>query len=251
MANLADLTPLLEVVGINLILSGDNLVVAGLAARNLTGRKRKIVLTVGIAGAVAVQTGATLMAASLLRVAIVSCIAGVVLIWVAIRLLRDTGNGATSRGGGNDNTFRSIVTVAGSYLLMCLDNILAVAAVAQGHPVLLALGLLLSCLVLIPCSVVVAGLMKRFRLLVVAAAAFLGWIAGAMIVTALAHFTRDLQNPVMHTVVPLVMTIVVLSSPWWMPGHLHHVNTQSRPPQRGGGSGHPLNHRLFKRLTSR
>lgn len=231
MANLADLMPLIEVVGINLILSGDNLLVAGLATRNLTVTTRRTALIVGIGGAVMVQAAATLMIASLLRIALVSCAAGILLTWVAIRLLRDAGNGATSRGEDNDNTFRSIVTVAGAYLLMCLDNILAVAALAQGHPVLLVLGLLLSCVVLIPGSVVVAELMKRFSLLVTAAAAFLGWIAGTMIVTALGRFTHDLDGKVTHSVVPLVIMIIVVSSPLWAPGHIHRVSENVHPPQ--------------------
>ncbi len=231
MANLVDLMPLIEVVGINLILSGDNLLVAGLAARNLTVTKRKTALIVGIGGAVIVQAAATLMVASLLRVTIVSCVAGVLLTWVAIRLLRDAGHGATSRGGDNDNTFRSIVTVAGAYLLMCLDNILAVAALAQGHPVSLVLGLLLSCVVLIPCSVVVAELMKRFPLLVTAAAAFLGWIAGTMIVTSLGRFTRDLDGKVTHSVLPLVIMLIVVSSPWWWPGQIRRVSEDAHPSQ--------------------
>ncbi len=226
----SDTAPLLGVVGINLILSCDNLLAAGLATRNLPGTQRNIALLVGITSAVVLQGAATLMVASLLRLALVSCIAGILLIWIAIRLQYDGGGNVSLSGGG---TFlRSILTVTIAYLLMCADNILAIAAIAQNHPIALILGLLLSCLLLIPGSLLVAELMRRYPLLVTGAAALLGWTAGKMLVPGLALFGSALESEAAQMLTPIIVTIVVVTSPLWWRGRNCAVQVDAKPIPR-------------------
>jgi YjbE family integral membrane protein len=229
--NFADTARLIEIVGVNLILSGDNAVVVGLAIRKLPAAQRKTASIAGITGAVVVQTAATLTVASVLRLSVVSCIGGILLTWIAIRLLQDNGGSPGSLDGSGD-VFHSIITVISAYLVMCLDNILAVAAVAREHPALLVFGLLLSCVLLIPGSLLIAELMKRYPLLVTAGAALLGWTAGTMIAPALALFRHGLDGKMAQTLAPLLMTIVIVTSPSWWPGRYHSNPVGAKPSLR-------------------
>jgi YjbE family integral membrane protein len=215
--NFADVARFLEIVGTNLILSGDNVIVVGLVIRKLPAPRRKIASIAGVAGAAMIQIAATLTAAWVLRLPVVSCIGGVLLAWIAIRLLQnDVSNSSVIRISSKDMR-RSILTVMAACLVMCLDNVLAVAAVAGDHLVLLVYGLLLSCALSIPCSLLIADLLKRHPLLITAGAAVLGWTAGIMIVPALSFFGNVFDGTAARILVPPLITIVVITSPWWWP----------------------------------
>ncbi len=215
--NFADAARLLEIVGTNLILSGDNVIAVGLVIRKLPAPRRRTASIAGIAGAAMIQIVATLTVAWVLRLPVVSCIGGVLLTWIAIHLLQnDISNSSVVHVSGKDMR-RSILTVMAASLVMCLDNVLAVAAVAGDHLVLLIYGLLLSCALSIPCSLLIAGLLKRHPLLVTAGAAVLGWTAGIMIVPALAIFGNVFAETAARILVPPLITSVVITSPWWWP----------------------------------
>jgi predicted tellurium resistance membrane protein TerC len=110
-----------------------------------------------------------------------------------------------------------MVTVVFAYLVMCLDNILAIAAVGQDHPALLALGLTMSCVLLIPGSLVIAELMKRYPLLVRIGAGVLGWTGGTMVAAALPVLGDRFSGPMAQFLVPVLTAATVVSSPSWWP----------------------------------
>lgn len=222
MSDFADAWKLVEIVGVNLILSGDNAVMVGLALRKLPATQRKTASIAGIGGAVLVQIMATLTIASLLRLPVVSCVGGILLTWVAIRLLRNDSGREASFGEAGRSAWHSIVTVIAAYLVMCIDNILAIAALAQAHPALLVFGLLLSCALLIPGSVLVAELMRRYPLLVTAGGALLGWTAGTMITSAVALFRDGPHGIMAQMLVPALVTTLVVTSPRWWFGWQSH-----------------------------
>ncbi len=215
-----DAARLFEVAGVNILLSGDNAVVVGMAIRNLPAAQRKVASAVGISGAMLVQTAATLTVASLLEYPVVLLAGGFLLVWIAIRLLRDNGNAQeTVRCGRTDQDLhRSIITVAGAYLVMCLDNTLAIAAVGRGYPALLVFGLLLSAALLVPASLLIANLMKRYPVTLAVGAGILGWTAGSMIAAVLSPLGESLCVRFTQLITSVVMTVVVVTSPlWWRP----------------------------------
>ena len=206
--NPADLFLLAEICGINLILSGDNALVVGMSLRKLPAHQRKTVSALGITAAVLVQYAATLTVASLLQLYAVSCIGGILLVWIAINLLRDNGSSANWLDGSS-TILLSTLTVMVEYLVMCPDNILAVAAVARTHAIVLALGLILSGGALIPGSLLVARLMKRYPLIVTAGAALLGWTAGTMI-------SSGITSNAGRMAISFASAVIVMTSPWWL-----------------------------------
>ncbi len=213
----AEAALLTEIVAVNLMLSGDNAIVVALAIRKLPPAQRKIASSVGIRVGVVAQILATLTVASLLQAPIVSCVGGGLLGWVGIRLLQDHRGDQSSFTDGRTSFLNAIMIVAAAYLLESLDNILAIAAIGQGHPVLLAVGLLLSCEFLVLGSLVVAELMRRYPLLVTLCAGVVGWIGGAMITAALSRWGAGFDGQLAQLSVPFLMTIVVVSSPFWWP----------------------------------
>jgi YjbE family integral membrane protein len=217
-----DAAHLIEIIGVNLVLSGDNAIVVGMAIRRLPAVQRKTALIVGIAGAMAVQIAATLTVAWVFQRPVVSCIGGILLMWIAIGLLQNDGGTTDAVGVHNGSVRHSIVMVATAYLVMCLDNIVAVAAMARGHLALLVFGLLLSCVLLLPGGLLIAEMMKRYPSLVMAGAGVLGWTAGLMIVQALmAFFGYAFDGELVQKLIPLLMAVVVVTSPLWWPGHNH------------------------------
>ncbi len=205
---------LLEVAAMNIMLSGDNAVVVGMTLRNLRGAQRRLAATAGIVVAVLLQIAATLTLAELLRLRLVAIAGGLLLLVIAIRLLREDAAveqaPAPARAGG---PLRSMLTVIAIYLVMSPDNILAIAAFGRGHRWLLGAGLLLSSAVIIPASLIIADLMKRFPLILTAGAAAVGWIAGATLAEAL--LLGGAGGYLARFVIPALASAAVLSSSCW------------------------------------
>lgn len=223
-STLVDAVRLLEIMGVNILLSGDNSVAVGMAIRYLPRRQQRIASAAGIAAATLLQIGATLTLAGMLTLPAVSFFVGLVLCAIAIRLTRNNGGApqtapAAARGQG---LWGSAITVAGAYFVMCLDNIVGIAAVGRGHPVLLVLGLLLSIVVIIPASLVIAKLMRSYPLILTAGAGILGWVAGSMIAAAMSRLGHVSISPAWKFVVPAAITLMVITSPLWLrPGIAH------------------------------
>jgi YjbE family integral membrane protein len=230
--NFADAALLAEVVGMNSILSGDNMVVVGLALRQLPVAQRKTASVAGITGAIVIEIAATLLVASALRFPVVECVAGVLLTWIAIRLVRNNAASSDSLNESPANLRHPILSVTTGYLVMCADNVLAVAALARGHPVPLAVGLLLSCALLIPGSLLIADLMRRYPLLVTAGAAVLGWTAGTMMAAVLPRFRNSLESEIVQPITALLMAVIVLTSPLWWPDRDRRKQVNVKSPLR-------------------
>jgi YjbE family integral membrane protein len=212
----ADAARLLEIVGMNIMLSGDNAVVVGMTVRNLRGTQRRVAAAAGVVIAMLLQAAATLTVAELLRLPIVSLAGGLLLCVIGIRLLRDNGSvpQLALPYRVSDGPFASMLKVIGIYLVMSPDNILAIAAVGRGHPWLLSAGLLLSSAVIIPASLIIADLMKRYPIILTAGAGVVGWVAGSMLEGAL-HLDQILNGQVARFFIPAMITVAVLTSPLW------------------------------------
>jgi YjbE family integral membrane protein len=206
----------------NLMLSGDNTLAVGLVVRKLSAARRKIALCAGITTATAMQALATSAAASVLKFPAVALAAGIMLVAIAIRLLRnDFSNDPEPSAEGDDSLLQSIAMVTGAYLLTSLDNIVAIASLGANDPPILYLGLFLSCLLLIFCGMLVASLMRSYPIIVTAVAGLLGWKAGMIMVGALGHFIAMPNSRLFAFLLSALTALLVVSSPaWWRSGHL-------------------------------
>ena len=176
---LETLSAVLSIVIIDLVLSGDNAVVIGMAARRLSLENRRKAIIFGGAGAIGLRVLFTAMAAILLGIPYLQAIGGVLLIWIAYRLLRPQSHAAgVSEAGSLSEAIRTIVLAD---VVMSLDNILAVGGAAHGNISLLIFGLILSIPIILLGSEVVARLLGRFPILVYVGAIVLIQTAVSMV----------------------------------------------------------------------
>lgn len=171
---------LLQIIMINIILSGDNAVVIALACRSLPPEQRKWGILLGAGVAVAMRIVFTIGVTSLMHMPWLKVAGSLLLFWIAIKLLVEQGDGTDV--AESHNIWGAVRTIAIADLVMSLDNVLAIAAAAKGNWTLIILGLLISVPLIVFGATMVMWLLTRFPILVWAGAALLGWIAGEMIV---------------------------------------------------------------------
>ena len=174
---------LLEIIWINILLSGDNAVIIGLACRHLQARHRMWGIVLGAGVAVVLRILFTAVVASLMTVPFVKLIGGVALVVIAIKLLTDDGEADHSGIEAQQSLWRAVRIVAIADLIMSLDNVIAIAAAARGSLALLIIGLGISIPLVVAGAAVVTAILTRLPILVWAGAALLGWIAGEITVS--------------------------------------------------------------------
>ena len=171
---------LASIVLIDLTLAGDNALVIALAVRTLPKRQQLLGRIWGTAGAVALRLVFIAVATWLLRLPFLQVAGGVLLVWIALRLVRqDTGADAHVRHGTTLREAVWIIMVADA--AMSLDNVLAVAAAAHGEMLLVVIGIGLSLPIVVWGSGLLAWLMNRFTWIVWLGGGVLGYFAGEMI----------------------------------------------------------------------
>jgi YjbE family integral membrane protein len=172
---------LVEIIWVNILLSGDNAVVIALAARNLPGTRQRRAIVVGTVAAIAFRIVLTLAAATLLALPWLKAVGAVLLLYIGVGLLApaQAAQARPSPGGGMWTAVRIIVIAD---LVMSLDNVVAVAAAAHGSIVLLVIGLVLSIPLVVFGSTLLLKVIERAPVVVWAGGALLGFIAGDMLV---------------------------------------------------------------------
>jgi YjbE family integral membrane protein len=170
----------LKIIGINIVLSGDNAVVIALACRSLPPGQRAIGIALGAGAAIILRIIFTVIVQQLLDVPFLKLVGGILLFWIAVKLLlsEEADEGSVASGS---TLWEAVRIVAIADVVMSLDNVLAIAAAAKGDESLVILGLLISIPLVVFGSTLVMGLLHRFPILVWAGAALLGWIAGELI----------------------------------------------------------------------
>ena len=164
---------LLEILAIDVALSGDNAIAVGLAAAGLPVEQRRKVIFWGLAGAVVLRVLFALVAAKLLLITGLQLLGGLLLVWVGWKLLtelREQDAADADHDGIPDHVMAhpktltsAIITVMIANLSMSLDNVLAVAGAAQGHMVVLALGLLCAIGFMAFAADLIANLLQKHR----------------------------------------------------------------------------------------
>ncbi|ANB57217.1 integral membrane, YjbE family protein [Anoxybacillus sp. B7M1] len=170
---------LLSIIIIDLVLAGDNAIVIGLAARNLPKQQQKQTILWGTVGAIVIRAVATLAVVWLLKIPGLLLVGGVLLIWIAYKLLVEEKGHEVQAGKSMWEAIRTIIIADA---LMGLDNVLAVAGAAHGSFLLVVLGLLISIPVVVWGSTLILKWVERFPIIITIGGAILAWTASKMIV---------------------------------------------------------------------
>lgn len=172
-----------QIIWINILLSGDNAVVIAMACRSLTDRARLWGMILGAGVAVILRIIFTGIVTTLMNVPYLKAAGAIALLYIAIDLVKPKSHDDEDSVKAADTLFRAMMTIAVADVVMSLDNVVAIAAVAKGSWLLLIIGLGVSIPMIVAGSAIIMAMLDRFPLLVWAGAALLGWIAGELFLT--------------------------------------------------------------------
>jgi YjbE family integral membrane protein len=170
----------LEIIWVNILLSGDNAVVIALACRSLPDGQRQKAVMLGAGAAVVLRIIFTLMTTALLGLPWVKLIGGLLLLWIAIKLL--VPEDEDPEIAAHNNLWKAVQTVAIADVVMSLDNVIAIAAVAKGNWSLIIFGLLVSIPLVVFGSQLIMKIMNRYPIVVWLGAALLGYVAAEIMI---------------------------------------------------------------------
>ena len=201
---------LLEIIGVNIILSGDNAVVIALAARSLPPSQQRWGIILGAAGAIVLRIVCTIFVVYLLAVPYLKIVGGVLLLWIAVKLLLPEGEGSEEIDG-NTNLIAAVRTILIADAVMSLDNVIGIAAAAKGDVILLVIGLLISMPLVIFGSTLLLKLLTRFPVIVMLGGALLGYIGGELLVTdaVVEEWVRN-TYPLLHNIAAVAGAVGVV-----------------------------------------
>jgi YjbE family integral membrane protein len=171
----------LQIVWIDLLLSGDNAVVIAMACRSLPEEQRRWGIILGAGAAVLLRIVFAAVIVQLLALPYVHIVGGVLLLWIAVRLALD--DHAAHKVKAKSSLFGAVATIVIADGVMSLDNVVAIAGAARGSLELMIFGLILSVPLIVFGSTLLLKLLDRFPIIAWGGAALLGWIAGEMIAT--------------------------------------------------------------------
>ena len=162
----ANFAALAQVVLLDLALAGDNAIAVGLAAAGLPPAQRRQAIIAGIGGALVLRIIFALAAVSLLRIHGLLLVGGLLLFWVAWRMwvdLKKQEEGPAHQVKQPDSFWRALLTIIIADVSMSLDNVLAVAGVARHFPVIMAIGLVLSVVLMGVAANIIAKMIEKYR----------------------------------------------------------------------------------------
>ncbi|GAA4705608.1 TerC family protein [Brevibacillus fulvus] len=172
---------LLAIILIDLVLAGDNAIVIGMAARNLPKHQQKQAIVWGTVGAIAIRAIMTILVVWLLNIPVLHLVGGLLLIWIAYKLLADHKEHDTVQAGSS--LAAAIRTIIIADAVMGMDNVIAVAGASHGSFLLVILGLLVSVPVMVWGSTMILKAIERYPSIIYVGAAVLAYTAGSMITT--------------------------------------------------------------------
>ncbi len=206
---------LLEISFLNLLLSGDNAVVIALAVRALPGRQRVLGQVWGTVGAVALRLAFVGIVSLLLRVPMLRIVGGLLLLWIAGKLVRP-GEAEAETGSHGASFWEAIWIIIAADITMSLDNVLAIAAAARGDLLLVGLGIASSIPIVVWGSGILARMMNRFVWIIWLGGGILGYVAGEMMLDDplaaewFGHLAEALEYPF-----PLALAAGLVALGWW------------------------------------
>jgi YjbE family integral membrane protein len=205
---------LMQIIVINIMLSGDNAVVIALASRSLPPLQQKRAIMFGSLGAIVLRIVLTFFAMLLLDLPYLKLLGGLALLWIGASMLVDD---AEEDLDAHAHLWAAIRVIIVADFIMSLDNVLGVAAAAKSNIVLLVLGLGISIPLIIWGSQIILRMMERFPMIVTLGAALLGWVAGEMLVgDKVVSGWIEANAPALHLVLPAACAVLVVVAGKWM-----------------------------------
>ena len=209
----------LQIIWINILLSGDNALVIAMACRGLQPRQRLWGMILGAGVAVVLRIAFTGIVATLMTLPYLKIVGGLALLYIATKMLvpEEPDENETE---AVEHLWRAIWIVAVADIIMSLDNVIAIAAAAKGSMSLLIIGLGISIPLIVAGAALIMALLDKFPILVWAGGALLGWIAGEVIATdpvAAGFIARQFGAGAMHSVeiaTAVVGAVLVLVAGW-------------------------------------
>lgn len=186
-----------QIIWINILLSGDNAVVIAMACRSLSDRARFWGMILGAGVAVLLRIIFTGIVTTIMNVPYLKAAGAVALFYIAIDLIKPKAEEHDEGVAGADTLMKAMVTIAIADVVMSLDNVIAIAAVAKGSWLLLLIGLGISIPMIVAGSAIVMKMLDRFPILVWAGAALLGWIGGDLLlndVGVISYLGKDVAH---------------------------------------------------------
>ncbi len=205
---------LLQIIMINIVLSGDNAVVIALASRSLPPTQQKKAIIFGSVGAIVLRIVLTFFAIYLLTLPYLKLVGSVLLLWIGIGLLK--GDDEETDLKGHSNLAGAIKTIIVADLVMSLDNVIGVAAAAKGNVPLLVIGLVISIPLIIYGSTLILKLMARFPSIITIGAGLLGWVAGEMAVSDPSVTAWMAGHSMVHMLAPPAGALLVVATGKWL-----------------------------------
>ncbi|CAH1209104.1 hypothetical protein PAECIP111890_03265 [Paenibacillus sp. JJ-223] len=201
---------LMEILMINLVLSGDNAVVIAMASKDLPLNQRKQAVWWGAFGAVILRCALTFVAVMLLGIPFIQAAGGLLLLWISVKLLLQNEDEVEVKGAST--TWKAIQTILVADFVMSLDNVLAIAAISDGDLALTVIGIAISIPIVIWGSGLIVGLLKRYPILVFAGSGILAYTAGEMVMSdpKLGQWLHGLTAEA-HTLLPVAMACLVIA----------------------------------------
>jgi YjbE family integral membrane protein len=210
------LIAVVQIIMVNILLSGDNAVVIALACRNLPRRQRRLGIFWGVLGAIVLRVLLTFFAMSLLANPYLKLIGSALLLWIGVKLIADEED-SEHKVKASDRLLAAIWTILIADLVMSLDNVMAVAAAAKGSVPLIVFGLVISIPIVILGSQIIMRIIERFPILVLAGGGLLGYIAGDMSIEDPAIAPWVTANiPYAATFIPAAGFVLVVATGAWL-----------------------------------
>ncbi|MDE2398764.1 MAG: TerC family protein [Burkholderiales bacterium] len=199
---------------VDILLSGDNAMLIAMACRALPPAQRRRAMMIGTVGAIGMRVLMIGVAGALLEIPLLKIVGGLLLVAIALKMLADDHGPHHGAPPGQADTelWAAVGTVITADFIMSLDNVVGLAAVADGNMVALAIGLAMSIPLLMWGSRWVGSMIDRWPLLVPFGAAMLGWIGGSIGVgdPLVSAWVRQ-QSPALGLVVPALAAVFVLA----------------------------------------
>lgn len=205
-----------KIIMIDLLLSGDNAVVIALACRNLPAGQRNKGILFGVGGAIGLRVILTFFAVSLLSLPYLKLVGALLLLWIGVKLILPEDEHDAGNIKADTRLLGAVRTIIIADFVMSLDNVLGVAAAAKGNVVLLVFGLLISIPLIAWSSQLVLKLIDRFRFIIYAGGALLGYVAGEMLVSEAWIDSLAGDRHYLHVLVPALCAVLVLATGRWL-----------------------------------
>jgi YjbE family integral membrane protein len=229
---------LLEIITINIVLSGDNALVIALACRGLPPQARRWGIALGTLAAIVLRIIFAIVIVFLLRIPLLMLAGSALLMWIAIKLVLPEKSEQEAGIVASASIWQAVWVVMVADAVMSLDNVIAVAAAAKGSLLLLILGITISIPPVVLGATIMLYVLDRFPILVIAGSGLLGWVAGELAVEdEIARAFLTAHAPLLISSAPFICCAVVVAVGLWATANQNKPTTRALLPLDGDGEG--------------